>query len=143
MWRPQVIKIQPHIHNPRPLPPSPAREDDSVVGAINNPAHELEIGVDLADFEDDEDNPIEIPDEPDYEDDDEEDDDEENEADSDDSALHELRKNAAANPTGDEGRDRELKRWIRNCRRECARRAKDRKWRLLYRPSDGASLRLP
>ncbi|OXU23625.1 hypothetical protein TSAR_005945 [Trichomalopsis sarcophagae] len=108
-----------------PIPPSPAREDDRIVGAVHNPAREIEAAIALpAEFADDgkdDYGPFDVPHEDEQleEDDDDDDDDEGGDAGEDDNVLRDARIPL------DEDRDRELRRWIRNCRRECERRARE------------------
>ncbi|XP_016845268.1 uncharacterized protein LOC103317701 isoform X4 [Nasonia vitripennis] len=105
---------------------SPAREEDRIVGAIRNPAREIEAAMALPEFADDAKDdyePVDVPDEDEQLEEDDED--EGDDAGEDDELLRELRQHSDARIPMDEDRDRELRRWIRNCRRECERRARE------------------
>ncbi|XP_032454754.1 uncharacterized protein LOC103317701 isoform X10 [Nasonia vitripennis] len=103
-----------------------AREEDRIVGAIRNPAREIEAAMALPEFADDAKDdyePVDVPDEDEQLEEDDED--EGDDAGEDDELLRELRQHSDARIPMDEDRDRELRRWIRNCRRECERRARE------------------
>lgn len=96
------------------------------VGAISNPIEDFEVGVNLADFEDndyaEESTIIESDEEEENRESEDDRFDDGDELDSNDSALNDIRRRGR-DVTNADARERELKRWIRNCRRECARRA--------------------
>lgn len=116
--------------NTTSIPPSPAREDNEIVGTIDNPTGEIEAAIGLPEFADDGNDdyelPIDVPDEDDQLDDDDNDEGDDGNRSEDDNVLQELRQNNDRRIPIDEDRDRELRRWIRNCRRECDRRARER-----------------